>query len=74
MAKKKQTFESLTGRLEEIVRALENPGTPLEQALDFYKEGIEAAAKCLDMLDSTRAEVLLVSKTIDGRFIENDFE
>ena len=37
-------FEKGIGRLEEIVSALENGGTKLEDSIEIYKEGIELAA------------------------------
>ena len=61
MAKeKKQSFESLQQRLEDIVHKLEAGGLELEESLKLFEEGTALFAQCSKMLDSaqTRMDVL----------------
>lgn len=54
------TFEAAVVRLEEIVRALENGQTPLEDSLSLYEEGIRLVRLCNERLDGAEQKIKLL--------------
>jgi len=60
------TFESALGRLEEIVRALENGDLALDAALDLFEEGIRLSRFCHGKLEDAQRRVELMLKDADG--------
>jgi exodeoxyribonuclease VII small subunit len=63
---KKLTFEDAMIKLEQIVDKLEEGDVPLEEAIAFYKEGMELSKLCHDKLKSVE-EQLTQMITEDGR-------
>ena len=57
---KELTFEAAVARLEEIVRALENGQTPLENSLALYEEGIHLVRLCNERLDGAEQKIKLL--------------
>lgn len=55
--KSQPRFEESMKRLEEIVRALENPELPLEEAMSLYKEGAQCSRFCREKLENARHEL-----------------
>lgn len=51
------SFETAMKRLEEIVDALENQDTPLEESMKLYKEGATCARLCREKLEHARHEL-----------------
>ncbi|MEW5953030.1 MAG: exodeoxyribonuclease VII small subunit [Bacillota bacterium] len=49
---KDRTFEEVLGRLEVVVRELEDGRAPLEQALELYAEGIQLSRECYSRLEA----------------------
>jgi len=74
MPKKKVTFESDISRLAEIVEQVEDSTTPLETAINLYKEGLELAAKCGKILTKYEDEILMLQKEADGSFVMKEFD
>ena len=69
MAKrKKESFERNLERLEQLAEEVEDASTPLEAAIDLYKEGIELAAKCGETLKQYEADVLMLKKQSEEVF------
>ncbi|TGA96384.1 exodeoxyribonuclease VII small subunit [Sporolactobacillus shoreae] len=56
--KKEPTFEEAMGKLETIVRQLEENDVPLEKAIDLFQEGMSLSKLCHDKLET-------VSKKMD---------
>ena len=59
--KKTLSFEEAMGKLETIVEALEGGELPLEESISKYKEGMEMAKICYDILQKAEqhlAEIL----------------
>lgn len=56
------TFEDNMKRLNELIRQLENDKLPLEEALDYYKEGIDLSVECKKTLENAKLTV----KTMNG--------
>lgn len=66
MANEKQlSFEDAMTKLEQIVDKLEEGDVPLEEAILFYKEGMELSKLCHDKLKSVEEQLTLII-TEDG--------
>ena len=76
MAEKKetQTFEGALGRLEEIVRALENGNAQLDASLALYEEGVSLVKLCNSQLDAAEQKVKILIAGEDGEPNEQDFK
>jgi len=51
------TFEEAMAELEQIVRALEGGGMPLEEALALYERGRALADRCQQLLQEAQLRV-----------------
>ena len=71
--KKKESFETLMDRLEEIVKALENGSADLDSALSLYEEGVGLVRKCGKMLDEAEKKIKILQKDENGELTEKDF-
>lgn len=71
---KKKSFEESLARLEEIVQALENTDTGLEESVKLYSEGVELAKQCSDMLGEAQQSVKMLKEQADGTFAKADFK
>lgn len=60
------TFEVAMKRLEEVVKALENGETPLDQSLQLFEEGTALVRTCTDLLNHAEQTVLKLIQTKDG--------
>ena len=65
---KKQTYEEAIDKLEIIISQLENTDTPLENAIQLYKTGIELATFCNEKLVAIEGQVAILKKESDGIF------
>jgi exodeoxyribonuclease VII small subunit len=63
---KKISFEDAMTKLEQIVDKLEEGDVPLEEAIIFYKEGMELSKLCHDKLKSVEEQLTQII-TEDGR-------
>lgn len=63
---KKISFEEAMTKLEQIVDKLEEGDVPLEEAILFYKEGMELSKLCHDKLKSVEDQLTQII-TEDGR-------
>lgn len=62
----KMTFETAMKRLEEVVKALENGETPLDQSLQLFEEGTALVRSCTEMLNNAEQMVLKLIQAKDG--------
>jgi exodeoxyribonuclease VII small subunit len=53
----KISFEEAMSKLEQIVDKLEEGDVPLEEAIVFYKEGMELSKLCHDKLKSVEEQL-----------------
>ncbi|WP_311315337.1 exodeoxyribonuclease VII small subunit [Neobacillus mesonae] len=60
------TFEEAMTKLEKIVEKLEEGDVPLEEAIIFYKDGMELSKLCHDKLKSVEEQLTQII-TEDGR-------
>ncbi|ESU30556.1 exodeoxyribonuclease VII small subunit [Bacillus sp. 17376] len=63
---KKLSFEQAMDQLETIVEKLEEGDVPLEEAISFYKEGMELSKLCHDKLKNVEEQLAQII-TEDGR-------
>lgn len=63
---KKLSFEQAMDQLESIVEKLEEGDVPLEEAISFYKEGMELSKLCHDKLKNVEEQLAQII-TEDGR-------
>jgi exodeoxyribonuclease VII small subunit len=63
---KNLTFEDAMNKLEQIVDRLEEGDVPLEEAIAFYKEGMELSKICHNKLKSVEDQLTQII-TEDGR-------
>lgn len=63
---KNVSFEEAMNKLEQIVDRLEEGDVPLEEAIAFYKEGMELSKLCHDKLKSVEEQLTQII-TEDGR-------
>jgi exodeoxyribonuclease VII small subunit len=67
------SFEKKIASLEEIVEQIEDAQTPLDAAVSLYKNGIELARECGEILRGYEEEVQVLKKSADG-FMSVPFE
>lgn len=53
--------EDAFARIEEIIRALEEPETKLSDAMELYKEGVVLSEKCRDNLEGVEKEIKILN-------------
>lgn len=70
----KKTFEQTISELGEIVKKLENGGTPLNEAMELFEKGIGYTKQCNKMLDEAEQKVKILLKTADGEIKAEDME
>jgi exodeoxyribonuclease VII small subunit len=63
---KKMSFEDSIGRLEEIVRQLENGEIPLEESITLYEEGMKLGKRCRQMLDEADQRIQKLTAELEG--------
>ena len=73
MEQQSQTFEASVGRLEQIVRQMEQGDVPLEEALRLFEEGTGLVRTCTKMLDDAELKVVRLMKGQDGEPVETEF-
>jgi exodeoxyribonuclease VII small subunit len=63
----KKTFEQAMGRLEEIIKGLEDNQTSLENSVDLFQEGIALTKMCSDKLQAIENKVakILVNDNLE---------
>ncbi len=71
---KTPSFESNLGRLDEIVRALEDADLPLEQALQLYEEGMKLSELCHKQLEEAEGRVEILRRRAGGKVVTEPFE
>ncbi len=62
----KLSYEEAFEKLEQAVLALQDGHLPLEQALEYYEEGMKLAQHCHDLLQKAELRVEQLRVTDDG--------
>ena len=74
MSDKKETFEQMLTRLDEIVRHLEKGDLPLDDSLSLFEVGTGLIRRCGTMLDEAEQKVVKLKKGPDRQPQELPFE
>ena len=74
MNQKNLTFEESMGRLEQIVRSLEQGNVPLEESLKLFQEGTQLVRSCSQLLDNAQLQIQKVLTAPDGSPVMEDDE
>ena len=74
MSKQSKSFEDSMGRLEQIVRSLEQGNVPLEESLKLFQEGTELVRSCGKLLDNAELQIKKVMTAADGSPVLEDFQ
>ena len=54
-------LEDLFARAEELIRQLEDPQLPLEEAFAAYEQGMKVIARCNDRIDAVEKQMLMMN-------------
>ena len=74
MNQKNLTFEESMGRLEQIVRAMEQGNVPLEESLKLFQEGTALVNSCSKLLDEAELQIKKVMTAADGSPVLEEFD
>ena len=74
MNQKNLTFEESMGRLEQIVRSLEQGNVPLEESLKLFQEGTQLVRSCSQLLDNAQLQIQKVLTSPDGSPVMEDVD
>ena len=61
--KKEETLEELFGRLDEVVKVLENRDTTLEDSFKAYEQGIRYLKACNEKIDRVEKQMLVINES-----------
>ncbi|MBU3180157.1 exodeoxyribonuclease VII small subunit [Clostridium psychrophilum] len=61
MAKKKETYENMMGRLEEIVELMDGNEVTLEQTMTNYEEGIKICNNLYKILNVAEGKIKILT-------------
>ncbi len=74
MVKKEEAgFEHKLEKLEEIVRRLEDEGTPLEEALALFGEGVALSRELSARLEDIKGKIEILRKDAEGKLRPEPF-
>lgn len=65
---KKKNFEKSLKRLEEITEQMDKNEISLEKSVNLYKEGVQEAMACAEILKDVEQEVSVLQKNAEGVF------
>lgn len=68
------TFEQALAELEEIVKRLQQPDVPLDEAIALYKRGTELAQRSEELLSSAEIQVQQLTSAVQERFARYTFD
>ena len=68
------SFEQAFEQLEAAVEALQDGQMPLEQALNYYEEGMKLAQHCNELLEKAELRVQQLRVTNEGMPVLEPFE
>ncbi len=58
-------FDEAIKRLKQICDKLKDDNTPLEEAVELYKEGIKLSKECREVLDNIKNELEVEYKKVN---------
>jgi exodeoxyribonuclease VII small subunit len=73
-AARKGEFERALARLEQVVKLLEGPNLPLDEAMKLFEEGVKLSRECQQQLTLAEGRVEILLKKADGSLAAEPFE
>ncbi|MBD3392278.1 MAG: exodeoxyribonuclease VII small subunit [Chitinivibrionales bacterium] len=70
MARKKESFEESLTKLEKLIEKLESNDLALDEALDYFEQGVKLLRACDAHLKSAEGTLKELLTGEDGEFIE----
>lgn len=70
MAKKKESYESMMARLEEIVDLMDGNEITLEQTMTNYEEGIKICNNLYKILNDTEGKIKILTAEGEKDFVD----
>ncbi len=70
MAKKKESYENMMERLEEIVDVMDGNEVTLEQTMAIYEEGIKICNNLYKILNDTEGKIKILTAEGEKDFVE----
>lgn len=67
-------FEQALAELETVVKQLQRPEIPLDQAVALYRRGTELAQKSEELLGAAELQVQKLTDAVQERFAEYSIE
>ena len=74
MAKKKESYENMMERLEEIVDLMDGNEITLDESMTNYEEGIKICNNLYKILNDTEGKIKILSAEGEKEFIEPEQE
>ncbi len=74
MSEDEAVFRTELARLEDIVRALEDPDVDLDKALSLFEEGVRRLKTARELLRKSELTVKRVMEEADGTIRTDDLE
>ena len=74
MKEKNTSFEEALSELQNIVVNLEKGEIPLDDALGFFKKGVELTKFCNKKLDDAERKISILIEKENGDFREENFD
>jgi exodeoxyribonuclease VII small subunit len=71
---RKGDFERALARLEQVVKLLEGPDLPLDEAMKLFEEGVKLSRECQRQLTIAEGRVEILLKKADGSLAAELFE
>ena len=72
MAKKKETYETMLERLDEIVTLMDSNQLSLEESMKYYEEGIKLSNKLYKILNDAEGKIKLLTEQGEKDFFEEE--
>jgi len=72
MAKKKETYEAMLERLDEIVTLMDSNQLSLEESMKYYEEGIKLSNKLYKILNDAEGKIKLLTEQGEKDFFEKE--
>jgi len=72
MAKKKETYETMLERLDEIVTLMDSNQLSLEESMKYYEEGIKLSNKLYKILNDAEGKIKLLTEQGEKDFFEKE--
>lgn len=72
MGRKKETYEGLMDRVEDIINQMESDEISLENSMKNYEEGIKICNKMYKTLNEAESKIKILTQQGEKDFLEDD--